>query len=89
MAYAMSYARCMSQERVVKVFKNGRSQAIRIPKEFEFSEDEVVVRKDGERLIVERARKRSLHELLAEWARDPIEDELGPIDDPPAEPVEL
>lgn len=30
-----------------KVFENGRSQAVRLPKEFRFSEDEVFVNKVG------------------------------------------
>ena len=35
-----------------KVFKNGRSQAIRLPKECRFSSDEVVVNKIGEVVIL-------------------------------------
>lgn len=31
-----------------RVFENGRSQAVRIPKEYRFSEDEVLVNKVGE-----------------------------------------
>ena len=31
-----------------KVFENGRSQAVRLPKEYRFSEDEVFVNKIGE-----------------------------------------
>jgi antitoxin VapB len=85
----VSYAEDVTNERVVRVFRNGRSQAIRIPKEFELSCDEVVIRKDGTRLIVEPTRKRSLHELLAAWADDPIDEDFGPIDDPPPEPFEL
>ena len=35
-----------------KVFKNGRSQAIRLPKECRFSSDEVVVNKIGDMIIL-------------------------------------
>ena len=35
-----------------KVFKNGRSQAIRLPKEYRFSSDEVVVNKIGDMIIL-------------------------------------
>ena len=35
-----------------KVFKNGRSQAIRLPKECRFSSDEVVVNKIGHIVIL-------------------------------------
>ena len=31
-----------------KVFENGRSQAVRLPKEYRFSEDEVLANKIGE-----------------------------------------
>lgn len=31
-----------------KIFENGRSQAVRIPKEYRFSEDEVFINKVGE-----------------------------------------
>lgn len=43
----------MVEERIVKLFRNGRTQAVRIPKEFEFPGEEVLIRKDGHRLIVE------------------------------------
>ena len=89
-AYAMAYARSVTQERVVKVFRNGRSQAIRIPKEFELSTDEAVIRKEGDRLVIEESRKRTVHELLEAWAKlEPIEEDFGPIDDRPPEPFEL
>ncbi|OJW26199.1 MAG: twitching motility protein PilT [Sphingopyxis sp. 65-8] len=43
----------MAEERVVRLFRNGRTQAVRIPKEFELPGEEVLIRKDGHRLIVE------------------------------------
>ena len=42
----------MNPERHVKIFKNGRNQAIRIPREFEFSGEEAIMRKEGDRLII-------------------------------------
>ena len=39
-----------------KVFAAGRSQAIRIPKEFRFSDDEVSIRREGEAIILEPIR---------------------------------
>lgn len=41
-----------------KVFWSGPSQAIRLPKAFRFSTDEVTVRKVGDALILEPAPKR-------------------------------
>lgn len=36
-----------------KVFWTGRSQAVRLPKEFRFSTDEVAIHREGERVILE------------------------------------
>lgn len=35
-----------------KLFMNGRSQAVRLPKEFRFEGDKVVIRKEGDRVIL-------------------------------------
>ena len=43
----------MSSGRHVKLFKNGRSQAVRIPREFELPGEDAIMRKDGERLTIE------------------------------------
>jgi antitoxin VapB len=40
-------------ESVAKLFKNGRSQAVRLPKEFRFKGTEVKKRKQGEKVILE------------------------------------
>ena len=55
----------MQSERHVRLFRNGRNQALRIPREFELDGDEAIVRKEGDRLIVEPARKGGLIALLA------------------------
>ncbi len=39
-----------------KVFMNGRSQAIRLPKEFRFDTDEVYIRKVGDEVIITATR---------------------------------
>ena len=36
-----------------KVFWTGRSQAVRLPKEFRFDDEEVEIRREGERVILE------------------------------------
>ena len=77
----------MGIERHVKLFKNGRSQAIRIPREFELPGDDAIIRKEGNRLIIETPPPRSLLALLA--TLDPIEEALDPFDDPAPEPVAL
>jgi len=74
-------------ERHVKLFKNGRNQAVRIPREFELPGEDAIMRKEGERLIIEPAPAKSLLALLATLS--PIEDEFPPIADPFPDPVEL
>lgn len=55
----------MQSGRVVRLFRNGRNQALRIPREFELAGNEAIIRQDGDRLIVEPVRKGSLLALLA------------------------
>ncbi len=40
-------------ESTAKIFQNGRSQAVRLPKAFRFKEDEVKISKKGDRVILE------------------------------------
>jgi antitoxin VapB len=42
-----------------KVFRNGRSQAVRLPKEFRFEGSEVSIRREGDAVILEPLRPRS------------------------------
>jgi antitoxin VapB len=77
----------MAAERHVKLFRNGRNQAVRIPREFELPGEDAILRKDGDRLVLEPARRKSLLEVLATLS--PIEEDFAPIDDPPPEPVDL
>ena len=80
----------MGAERHVKLFRNGRNQAVRIPREFELPGEDAVMRKEGDRLILEPRHKRSLAEVLDELAKLPPlgpEDDFPEIDDPPPEPV--
>ncbi|MBV9993132.1 MAG: AbrB/MazE/SpoVT family DNA-binding domain-containing protein [Alphaproteobacteria bacterium] len=78
----------MENARKVKLFRNGRNQAVRIPREFELPGDEATMRKDGDRLIIEAKDKNSLLELLDSW--EPLDEEFPEIDDPPpAEDVDM
>jgi antitoxin VapB len=52
-------------ERHVKLFKNGRNQAVRIPREFELPGYDAIMRKDGDKLIIEAVPPKSLLALLA------------------------
>jgi antitoxin VapB len=44
-------------ESTAKLFKNGRSQAVRLPKEFRLRGAEVKIRKEGEKVILEPIEK--------------------------------
>jgi len=70
----------MGTERHVKIFKNGRNQAVRIPREFELRTQEAVMRKEGEKLIIEPLPPRSLLAVLATLS--PVEEDFPPLSDP-------
>jgi antitoxin VapB len=74
-----------SSERHVRLFRNGRNQAIRIPREFELAGDEAIIHKQGNRLIIEPVRKGQLVSLLA--SLEPLSDTFPDIDEdlPPLE----
>ena len=75
-----------TSERHVRLFRNGRNQALRIPREFELEGEEAIIHKEGDRLIVEPISKGRLLALLA--SLDPLtepfpdsDDDLPPLDD--------
>jgi len=68
----------MPEYRSVRLFRNGRNQAVRIPVEFELPGDEAIMRREGDRLVIEPVRKRGLIALL-ETMRG-LEEEFPRID---------
>jgi antitoxin VapB len=44
-------------ESTAKIFKNGRSQAVRLPKAFRFEGTEVKISKQGDKVILEPVKK--------------------------------
>jgi len=77
----------MIPERRVKLFKNGRNQAVRIPREFELPGDDAIMRKEGGKLIIEATMPHSLLALLA--TLEPLDEDFEPIADPPLDPIRL
>ena len=77
----------MSLERHVKIFKNGRNQAVRIPREFEFPGEDAIMRKDGDRLIIEPERKKTLRQVLA--SLEPLDEEFPEVPELPLDSVEI
>ncbi len=72
-------------QRTAKIFMNNRSQAVRIPREFQFSTPEVYIRKEGENIILS-PRPKDWSAFLAGPFASP--DFMEGVDDPPPEDVE-
>jgi antitoxin VapB len=70
-------------QRKAKIFMNNRSQAVRLPKDFQFAVSEVFVRKEGENLILS-PRPETWSEILAS-APVASKDFMEGVDDPPPE----
>ncbi|MGJ5818635.1 antitoxin [Paludibaculum fermentans] len=73
-------------KRRAKVFKNGRRQAVRIPRGFELPGKHAVMRKEGEKLILEAVTPKSLLSVLATLA--PLAEEFPEIPNLGPRPVE-
>jgi antitoxin VapB len=70
----------MTEQRHVRLFRNGRNQAVRIPVEFELPGNEAIMHREGDRLVIEPVRRRGLLGLLA--TMQPLDEEFPEIDDP-------
>ena len=64
--------------RMVHLERIDNLQTLRIPSAFELSSNEALIRKEGDRLIIEPVQKLSLLAYLA--TLEPIEDEFGDVD---------
>ena len=83
----------VAQARQVRLFRNGRNQAVRIPREFELPGREATLRKVGDRLILEPVRRKSLLQVLAAMAPlaplapddelPDVDETLAPLDEDP------
>lgn len=69
--------------RVAKIFQNGRSQAVRLPREFRFEEDEILIRKEGDNVILS-PRPKSWEAFFNETPL-PSEDFMPSREDSPAQ----
>ncbi|MBF4990636.1 antitoxin [Methylophilus sp. QUAN] len=82
-----------SPHKEVKLFRNNRSQAVRIPVEFELPGDRVLIHREGDKLIIEPVlRPTNLADLLAEWRKEPPlapEDQFPTIDDMHTKPEDI
>jgi len=73
------------EERHVRLFRNGRNQAIRIPREFELVGEEAILRREGNRLIIEAVPMNPLLSFLEDCEPLGIDfpeiDDLEPLDE--------
>lgn len=75
-----------SHQQHVRLFRNGRNQAVRIPKDFEMDCDEAIIRKEGNKLVLEPVKKSGLLNVLKSLepikeAFPDVDDSLSPLDD--------
>lgn len=71
-----------------KLFQNGRSQAVRLPKEFRFKGREVSIRREGDAVILEPVKQHAwprgywerLRELRLDFEVEPMRPELEDVD---------
>jgi antitoxin VapB len=82
-----------SRPKEARLFRNNRSQAVRIPVEFELPGDRVLIHREGSKLIIEPVtRPSNIVELLAEWRKEaPLgpEDQFPNLEDIPAQPEDI
>jgi len=77
----------MFPERHVRLFKNGRNQALRIPRDFELPGNEAIIRKEGNRLMIEPVARPSLLTVLA--SLEPLDEDFPEVEDLPPGGVAL
>jgi antitoxin VapB len=68
----------MESRRHVRLFRNGRNQALRIPREMELEGEEAIIYREGDRLIIEPMRKGGLLAVLA--SLESIEESFPDVD---------
>jgi antitoxin VapB len=69
-----------SPPREAKLFRNNKSQAVRIPADFELPGDRVLIHREGARLIIEPVTRKNVLEVLAELQPLGPEDQFPEID---------
>ena len=77
-----------SPARRVRLFRNGRNQVVRIPREFELTADEVVISREDDRLVIVPVHQPpSLAEVLSRLR--PLDEDFPNIADPATKPQDL
>lgn len=75
--------------KTAKIFKNGDSQAVRLPKEFRFAGNEVLIKKVGDAVVLlPKARSwRALIESLSKFPSDFMDERQQPSEAETREPM--
>ena len=77
-----------SPARRARLFRNGRNQAVRIPREFELTADEVMIRREDDCLVVVPVQQPpSLAEVLSRLR--PLDEDFPNTTDPTTKPQDL
>ena len=86
----------MTMQRHVKLTRNSGEDTISLPAEFALSSDDVIIRKEGDRLVIEPevVRNRQVNDALLAWlaTQEPLppEDAMDPVSrEGPTRPVTL
>lgn len=69
----------IQSQKHVRLFRDGRYQVARIPKEFEMDSDEAIIRREGNRLVLEPVKKSGLLVVLSEL--EPLDDDFPDVDE--------
>ncbi len=73
-----------------KLFRNGRSQAVRLPKEFRFEGDEVSIRREGDSVILEPLKRRRWPRgYWRRWGKATLELDVAEPLPPGSTPIDL
>lgn len=68
----------MEHAHYVRLFRNGRNQALRIPRELELKSNAALIYKEGERLVIEPVKPKGLLECLSKLS--PLDEDFPDID---------
>jgi antitoxin VapB len=71
----------------IKIVRQGERQTIQLPPEFEFDDEELVLYKDGDTIVIRTLKSLSLIEYLD--TLEPLEEEFPEVEDLPIDDVDI
>jgi antitoxin VapB len=80
----------MSAQRHVKLLPSGDGQTVHIPREFALPGEDAVMRKEGDRIVIEGKREKTTQGLIDLLdTLEPLEEDFPEISDPPLAPEDI